>query len=251
MTCGYATTIATTLYLHRSRTHHGLALHPVVAIPMRLWLCLTTSGTTAGWTGAHWKHHERADRPGDPYSPNVEGGLWKFLRNWLGVGFYSDAIRDGTLAARHGNPEDDWLERHFLEPHRSWGIWLFLVIDFALFGWWGFPIWLVQIAWIPLWSSAVINGLGHWWGTRPYDTPDMSRNIHVLTWPLLTFFAGFLTGGEEWHNHHHDDPSNAIFSRRWWQIDHGAFWIKILCLLRLAEITPRGRGKRARQLAAV
>ena len=33
-------------------------------------------------------------------------------------------------------------------------------------------MWLVEMAWIPFFAAGVINGLGHWWGYRNFETPD-------------------------------------------------------------------------------
>ena len=64
----------------------------------------------------------------------------------------------------------------------------------------GALIWGLQMAWIPFWAAGVINGLGHWWGYRNFETTDTATN--------LTPWAVWI-GGEELHNNHHAFPSSA------------------------------------------
>ena len=34
---------------------------------------------------------------------------------------------------------------------------------------------VTQIVWIPFWAAGVINGIGHWFGYRNFDTDDASK----------------------------------------------------------------------------
>jgi stearoyl-CoA desaturase (delta-9 desaturase) len=89
------------------------------------------------------------------------------------------------------------------------------------------------MAWIPFWAAGVINGVGHYWGYRNYETADASRNIL----PLAIFI-----GGEELHSNHHAFPASARFSSKWWEFDLGWSYIRLLSLLGLAQtrrVAPR------------
>ena len=70
-----------------------------------------------------------------------------------------------------------------------------------------------------------INSLCHFFGRRPYDTDDESRN--------LLWLAPF-TLGESWHNNHHAFPTSAAHGLRWWQLDISAGVIWLLEKLGLA-----------------
>jgi stearoyl-CoA desaturase (delta-9 desaturase) len=102
-----------------------------------------------------------------------------------------------------------------------------LAIDLLLFGWAGAVIWLVQMAWIPFWAAGVINGIGHYWGYRNFETQDASRNI--VPW-------GILIGGEELHNNHHAYGVSARLSNKWWEFDIGWLYIRILETFGLAKV---------------
>jgi stearoyl-CoA desaturase (delta-9 desaturase) len=93
---------------------------------------------------------------------------------------------------------------------------LYLFISFALFGFVGVALWAIQMAWIPFWAAGVVNGLGHWWGYRNFETADTATNLSP--W-------GVWIGGEELHNNHHAFPSSAKFALRKFEVDIG--WIAI------------------------
>jgi len=78
----------------------------------------------------------------------------------------------------------------------------------------------VQMIWIPFWAAGFVNGIGHWWGYRNFESADTATNL--IPW-------GFWIGGEELHNNHHAFPSSAKFALRKWEFDIG--WAAI-CALR-------------------
>lgn len=221
----HVTIVGVTVYLHRCQAHRALNLHPVLAHFFRFWLWMTTGMVTSEWVGVHRRHHARCETPEDPHSPQVLG-LSKVL--WEGAELYREAADDHDLVRRyaHGTP-DDWVERHLYDPHRLLGISAMLVIDFVLFGILGIAVWAVQMIWIPFFAAGIINGVGHFWGYRNFQSPDAATNISP--W-------GVLIGGEELHNNHHAFPSSAKLSARWWEFDIGWMYIRVFSLLGLAEV---------------
>lgn len=221
----HITILCVTIYLHRSQAHRSVILHPTVTHFMRFWLWLTTGMITREWVAVHRQHHQKCEQLGDPHSPRIFG-IWRVLLggSWL----YHQATQDTKMIEKlsYGTP-DDWIERNVYQQYPSLGIVILLVIDVALFHGWGLVIWAVQMAWIPLWAAGVVNGLGHWWGYRNGNSRDSSTNI---------FPWGIVIGGEELHNNHHLDPTSAKLSLKWWEMDIGWAWIKMLSCLGLAEI---------------
>lgn len=214
-----------TLYLHRSQTHRAVQFHPAVNHFMRFWLWLTTGMVTKEWVAIHRKHHQASDTKDDPHSPKIYG-IWRVL--FGGAFLYHQASKDREMINKLGvGTPDDWLERNLYSAHSRSGILLMLVIDLLLFGPWGFVVWGIQMIWIPVWAAGVINGLAHWWGYRTTETADTSRNL----WPLAIWI-----GGEELHNGHHADGANPKFSKRWFELDIGWIYIRILKFLRLAKV---------------
>jgi stearoyl-CoA desaturase (delta-9 desaturase) len=230
----HITIAAVTIYLHRCQAHRALELHPLPAHFFRFWLWFTTGMVTKEWAAIHRKHHAKCETKEDPHSPQISG-INRIL--WGGVYFYIRESWNKETMERygHGTP-DDWMERNVYSRFTLHGIILMGLIDLALFGVIpGALILLTQIAWIPFWAAGVINGIGHFWGYRSWDSPDASRNIIPI---------GILIGGEELHNNHHAYASSAKLSSKWYEIDIGWLYIRVLKVLGLAQVkkvapTPR------------
>jgi stearoyl-CoA desaturase (delta-9 desaturase) len=107
------------------------------------------------------------------------------------------------------------------------GLYLALAIYVILFGPIGLTMWAVQMIWIPVTAAGIINGLGHWFGYRNYETADASTNIVPV---------GIVIGGEELHNNHHAFASSAKLSSKWWEFDIGWLYIRLLEMLGLARV---------------
>jgi stearoyl-CoA desaturase (delta-9 desaturase) len=221
----HITIASVTIFLHRHQAHRALSLHPSISHFFRFWLWLTTGMVTQEWAAIHRKHHAKCEREGDPHSPQQEGilkvlfgGAWLYRREALN--------RETIEAYGHGTP-DDWLEHNVYSKYRFSGVASMFVIDVLLFGVAGVVIWLVQMAWIPFWAAGVINGIGHYWGYRNFETQDASRNI--VPW-------GILIGGEELHNNHHAYGVSARLSNKWWEFDIGWLYIRILETFGLAKV---------------
>ena len=221
----HITIAAVTIFLHRSQAHRALDLHPAVMHFFRFWLWLTTGMVTKEWVAVHRKHHGHCETPLDPHSPQVFGLRRVF---WQGVELYQAAASNRADMDRYGlGTPDDWLERNVYSRYSWQGCGLLLVLDVALFGVYGLTVWAVQMLWIPVLAAGVINGVGHFWGYRNYESPDASTN--VVPW-------GILIGGEELHNNHHAFPSSARLSARWWEFDIGWLYIRLLSAVGLARV---------------
>jgi len=221
----HLTIAAVTIFLHRAQAHRALDLHPAVAHVFRFWLWLTTGMVTKEWVAVHRLHHAKCETALDPHSPQVLG-----LRRVLtqGAEVYAAAAADPRTLERYGHATpDDWLERRLYTPWRWQGLALMLGLDLLLFGLYGPVIWAVQMLWVPVTAAGIINGVGHYWGYRNFETADASTNI--VPW-------GLIIGGEELHNNHHAFPSSARLSSQWWEFDLSWLYIRTLSALGLARI---------------
>jgi stearoyl-CoA desaturase (delta-9 desaturase) len=232
----HVTIAAVTIFLHRCQAHRALELHPLPSHFFRFWLWLTTGMVTKEWAAIHRKHHAKCETAEDPHSPQVLG-INRVL--WGGVFLYVKESYNAETLERygHGTP-DDWIERRLYSKYTLSGLTLMGLVNVALFGVIpGVVILAVQGAWIPFWAAGVINGIGHYWGYRNWDSPDASTNIVPF---------GILIGGEELHNNHHAYASSAKLSNKWFEFDIGWLYIRILEALGLARVkkvapTPRFR----------
>ena len=221
----HITIAAVTIFLHRCQAHRALALHPLPSHFFRFWLWFTTGMKTQTWVAIHRKHHAKCETADDPHSPQIKG-IERVL--WQGAELYREEGRNVGTTQKYGlGTPDDWIERHLYAKHDWIGIGCLLVLNFVLFGFAGVAIWAVQMLWIPFFAAGVINGIGHYWGYRIFQPEDASANI--VPW-------GILIGGEELHNNHHAYASSARFSNRWYEFDIGWFYIRVLEVLRLAQI---------------
>lgn len=221
----HITIAAVTIYLHRHQTHKALDLNPVISHFFRFWLWLTTGMRTVDWVAIHRKHHARVETAEDPHSPQ-QLGIKAVL--FSGAELYRREAANAETITKYGfDTPDDWLERNLYRRFNSLGISLMLIINVILFGFIGITVWAVQMAWIPFFAAGVINGIGHWWGYRNFEGPDASTNIIPL---------GMLIGGEELHNNHHAFASSARFSNKWFEIDLGWNYIKLMETLGLARV---------------
>ena len=70
-----------------------------------------------------------------------------------------------------------------------------------------------------------VNSIGHYFGSRRFETPDESRNVAWLS--VISF-------GESWHDSHHAFPRSANHGMLWWEIDISAMVIRSLAAVGLA-----------------
>jgi stearoyl-CoA desaturase (delta-9 desaturase) len=219
------TMMTTTIYLHRSATHRGADLHPLVSHFFRFWSWLTTATVTKEWVAVHRKHHARCETAEDPHSPRF-AGIDTVL--WQGAELYQAAAKDKDMLDKYGKgTPEDWIERNLYTRFSTAGVVALLFASIAAFGVPGIAVWALQMTLMPFFAAGVINGLGHWWGYRNFDTSDTATNLSP--W-------GLLIGGEELHNNHHAFPSSAKFALRRFEVDIG--WVVLWSLqkLRLAKV---------------
>jgi stearoyl-CoA desaturase (Delta-9 desaturase) len=206
-----------TIFLHRSQSHRALDLGPIPFHFFRFWMWLGTGMVTKEFVAIHRKHHAKVETEEDPHSPQTRG-LKKLLLE--GVELYREESKNKETMVKYGTgTPDDWLERNLYTRYSWQGVGLMLIIDLALFGAIGLTVWAVQMAWIPVMATGIINGIGHYWGYRNFESPDASTNVSM--W-------GILIGGEELHNNHHTYPTSAKFSVKSYEFDIGWFYISMM-----------------------
>ncbi|WP_183720348.1 MULTISPECIES: acyl-CoA desaturase [Paraburkholderia] len=229
----HVTIIGVTVYLHRCQAHRALELHPIASHFFRFWLWMTTGMLTGQWAAIHRKHHAKCETEEDPHSPQTRG-LWKVMLEGAEL-YRAEAKNEETLRRfSHGTP-NDWMERNVYTRYPILGVSIMMVIDVALFGVVGLSVWALQMAWIPFWAAGVVNGLGHFWGYRNFNSSDASTNL---------FPWGIIIGGEELHNNHHTFATSAKLSNKWYEFDIGWMYIRLMQAVGLAKVkkvapTPR------------
>ncbi len=225
----HITIASVTLYLHRSKTHGSVEFHSLIQHFFRFWLWLTTGMKTHEWVAVHRKHHATCETENDPHSP-----LYYEIRDLFihGIAIYRNALKqEDVFSYVQGELSrdlpDDWLEIHVYSKYPWLGLVVLGIIMTMIFGLPGLLIFAIQAYWIPSMAMGVINGIGHYWGYRNFETPDESRNI---------FPWGILIGGEELHNNHHANQTSPKLSVKSWEFDICWMYIRILELFGLATL---------------
>ena len=221
----HITIVSVTVFLHRAQAHRALDLHATPSHFFRLWLWLTTGMVTKEFVSIHRKHHAKCETEEDPHSPQTRGIKTVLL---TGAELYRAEAKNAETMVKygHGTP-DDWLERNLYSRYSWQGVGVMVLINVLMFGAIGVSVWAIQMMWIPVWATGVINGLAHWWGYRNFEADDASTN--VSPW-------GIIVGGEELHNNHHTYPTSAKFSVKPYEFDIGWGYIRGLELLGLAKV---------------
>lgn len=221
----HITIAAVTIFLHRCQAHRALDLHAIPSHFFRFWLWMTTGMVTKEWAAIHRKHHAKCETEEDPHSP-VTRGIKKVLLE--GSELYRAESKNLETIEKygHGTP-NDWIERNLYTKYSALGISLMLITDVLLFGVIGITVWAVQMIWIPITAAGIINGIGHYWGYRNYESNDAATNIIPI---------GILIGGEELHNNHHTFGTSAKLSSKWYEFDIGWMYIRILEMAGLAKV---------------
>ena len=221
----HLTICGVTIFLHRAQAHRALDLHAIPSHFLRFWLWLTTGMVTKEFVAVHRKHHAKCETEEDPHSPQTRGIKALLL---TGVELYRTESKVKETIEKYGRgTPDDWIERN-LYTRFSWqGVGLMLIIDMGLFGAIGLTVWAVQMLWIPVMATGIINGIGHYWGYRNFEVADASRN--VTPW-------GIVIGGEELHNNHHTYPTSAKFSVKPFEFDIAWGYIRAMEMVGWAKV---------------
>jgi len=223
------TCLGVTIGFHRMFTHRALETGAILRFILGVAGSMSAQGPVLEWCAVHRWHHAHSDRDGDPHSPHLQGagwaamvaGMWHAHFGWLFAqdrgghrGSVSDLVADPVLRV-----VDQffwgWMVLGWVIPAAIAGVWLkSWTAAFDGFLWGGLvrTFLLHHVTWS-------INSVCHVWGTRPFSTPDQSRNNVVF---------GILAFGEGWHNNHHAFPTSARHGLRWWQIDLTYWVIRVL-----------------------
>jgi stearoyl-CoA desaturase (delta-9 desaturase) len=82
-----------------------------------------------------------------------------------------------------------------------------------------------------------INSICHFFGSRRFETDDMSTNVFWLALPSL---------GEAWHHNHHAFPRSAFHGLRWYELDPSGWMIMAMAKLGLVWDVERVSSEKAR-----
>jgi stearoyl-CoA desaturase (delta-9 desaturase) len=207
---------------HRLLTHRGYKTPKWVEYFLTVCATLALEGGPIFWVATHRIHHKHSDKEGDPHSPR-DGKWWSHM-GWILVGksMHHDTK---TLAMFVPDLAKDkfhcWITKYHYVP-----IIVLAAILFAVGGW-PFLLWGIFVRTVlGLHFTWLVNSATHMWGSRRFETQDMSTN---------SFLVAVVTFGEGWHNNHHAHPVSAKHGMRWYEVDVNWYGIWTLKKLGLAK----------------
>ena len=223
-----ATSIGLTVGYHRLFAHRSFKATPTLRIALGVLGSMAALGSPIYFVATHRRHHQYAERDEDPHSPYVHDGrrLGRLRGFWHShVGWMLDSRMTNTALFAKDLLQDPAM----VKVNQMYLVFVLLGLAVpAVAGglatgsgtgamrallWGGFVrMFLVHHL---MWTS---GSTAHMIGTRPFDTPDRSKNNPVLAIPNF---------GEAWHNNHHAFPYSAMFGLTWWQIDPGGRAIRV------------------------
>ena len=188
--------------LHRIMQHRAGELKAPGQIVTMLILMIAMQGTVRDWVNYHSQHHRFSDKPGDPHNP-FESKRWAWV-GWI-------LWRDAKDMAR---PMSMWLKQHPIivwmdQFYNSISLVLHLVV----------PAVIYLIVWAAG-GSLVLTAICHasFVIGRAIQFHATTYGINVLGHLKTPLWAdhliGLLTGGEAFHDHHHDQPVSALHRPR-------------------------------------
>lgn len=222
---------AITGFYHRYFSHRAFRAGRVMQFLMAVAGCSAGQRGPLWWAAHHRHHHQVPDTEADPHSPR--GGMLNAHMLWF-LRRQSFAVQDQRVPDWLRFPELrlleklDWLPFVALAP-ACYAAGALLARHAPGLGTngpqmlvWGFFVSTVVLYHV----TYAINSVAHRFGTRAYDTPDLSRNNALLA---------LLTLGEGWHNNHHRFPRAARQGFFWWQVDISYLCLRLLAMLGLVQ----------------
>jgi stearoyl-CoA desaturase (delta-9 desaturase) len=224
-----ATGLGITVGFHRLFTHRSFKAGPGVRRLFAILGSMAVEGPVIAWVADHRKHHAFSDQPGDPHSPHVEHGHglkgalkglshahvgWLFIHTDRGrkTRYAPDLIAD-PVVKRVNDQFVLWVAAGLVIPFCLG----FVFGGGSLFAGFTGMLWGGFVRMLLLHHVTYsINSLCHFFGRKPYETGDESRNLAWLA--PLSF-------GEAWHNAHHAFPTSARHGLGRWQFDPSAIVI--------------------------
>ncbi len=206
---------------HRLHTHRSFKVPKPIEYFFALCGALTLEGGPIFWVATHRIHHQKSDQVGDPHSPN-DGAFWSHI-GWI---LFGEANHNNTkLMSKYApdlarDPFYVWLNNWHWVPMVALGGLLYAIGGWPVFMWGIF----LRVT-LGLHATWLVNSATHMFGSRRFETRDMSRN---------SWWVALLTFGEGWHNNHHAHPTSARHGLAWYEVDFSWMQLKVLRALGIA-----------------
>ncbi len=188
--------------LHRIMQHQAGELRAPAQVFAMLNLFIAMQGCVKDWVNYHSQHHRFADGPGDPHNP-AEGLRWAWV-GWILWRDENDMSRPMAL----------WLKEHRIivwmdRFYNTFSVVVHLVIPAMIY----MVVWAAggSLMLTALIHASVVIGRAIQFHATVYGINVLG---HLKTPVWADHLMALLTGGEAFHDHHHDEPQSALHRPR-------------------------------------
>lgn len=162
---------------------------------------LSGSGHVLGWVGVHRLHHNHSDTPKDPHSPKYQP-IWRVLTSTFKV----PPIKRRHVADILRNKRVIWFYKNHTVIRIITFVGGFVFIPFD---------WFLILICMPMFWGYLGFGLLN---TLCHSGKDVKNSM----------FVNLFTGGEGWHANHHERPRDWQIGKKWYEMDPGAWFIRLI-----------------------
>lgn len=188
--------------LHRIMQHKAGELKAPGQVLTMINLMIAMQGNVRDWVNYHSQHHRFSDKPGDPHNP-FESKRWA----WVGWIIWRDA-KDMM------RPMPMWLKRHPIvvwmdQFYNSLSLVLHLVVPAVIY----LIVWAAggSLILTAICHACFVIGRAIQFHATVYGINVLG---HLPTPKWADHLIGLLTGGEAFHDHHHEQPQSALHRPR-------------------------------------
>ena len=188
--------------LHRIMQHKAGEMRAPAQILTMINLMIAMQGTVRDWVNYHSQHHRFSDKPGDPHNP-FESKRWAWV-GWILWRDAKDMARPMAMWLKQ-HPIIVWMDRFY----NSISLVIHLVIPAAIY----LIVWAAggDLVLTAIIHACVVIGRAIQFHATVYGINVLG---HLPTPKWADHLIGLLTGGEAFHDHHHDEPQSALHRPR-------------------------------------
>jgi stearoyl-CoA desaturase (Delta-9 desaturase) len=177
----------------------------------------------------HRLHHAHTDTAADPHAPDNSANMFTLM--WDTRNSYFNIYSGKTVTDKryeHNLPEWDAFDK----LAHNWVTRVLWIVGYTCFylvfatQWWMFLFLPLTIIMGSLHGIA-INWWAHRFGYRNFNLADQSRNIM----PVDILFLG-----EAFHNNHHKHPGRPNNAVKWFEVDMGYLFIRLMHNMRMIRL---------------
>ena len=188
--------------LHRLMQHRAGEMRWPAQVLTMLNLIIAMQGNVKDWVNYHSQHHRFSDGPGDPHNP-FESKRWAWV-GWILFRDPRDLMRPMPMWLKN-HPVIVWMDGFY----NSISLVIHLLIPAAIY----LIVWAAggSLVLTAIIHASVVIGRAIQFHATTYGINVLG---HLKTPAWADHLMALLTGGEAFHDHHHDEPVSALHRPR-------------------------------------